>query len=222
MKCQRTDTESHLKRLVLLNLVLISVGCIILLLSFPFVSANYASMGMWRDSPWRIPPIGFFLSRSDGLDHAKGASTRFIVASGRVLSERYGHGGPGVCLGDSQTEAEGVLLQGGCSGVYPHTWPDLFPIVASSRLHLRISIVPASALSYDLSTAARKLWLHTRWARACVQNPPSSSSLVTIKHRGVSRIQPFTVESAYKRFYKSHIYSRVALQRSLITTYPPL
>ena len=29
------------------------------------------------------------------------------------LSEGYGHGGPGVCLGDSQTEAEGVPSQGG-------------------------------------------------------------------------------------------------------------
>ena len=26
-----------------------------------FVSANYASMGMWRDNLRRIPPIGFFL-----------------------------------------------------------------------------------------------------------------------------------------------------------------
>ena len=30
-----------------------------------------------------------------------------------VLSEGYGHGGPGVCLVDSQTEAEGVPSQGG-------------------------------------------------------------------------------------------------------------
>ena len=29
------------------------------------------------------------------------------------LSEGYGHGGPGVCLGDGQTEAEGVPSQGG-------------------------------------------------------------------------------------------------------------
>ena len=38
----------------------------------------------------------------------KGASTGFMVASGGVLSDGYGHGGPGVCLGDVQTEAEGV------------------------------------------------------------------------------------------------------------------
>ena len=43
----------------------------------------------------------------------KGASTRFIVASGEVLSEGYGHGGPGVCLGDGQTEDIGVPSQGG-------------------------------------------------------------------------------------------------------------
>ena len=50
---------------------------------------------------------------SEGLDHAEGASTRFMVASGEVLSEGYGHGGPGVCLDDGQTEAEGVTSQGG-------------------------------------------------------------------------------------------------------------
>ena len=42
------------------------------------------------------------------LGHAEGASTRFMFASGGVLSEGYGHDGPGVCLGDGQTEAEGV------------------------------------------------------------------------------------------------------------------
>ena len=36
-----------------------------------------------------------------------------MVASGGVLSEGYGHVGPGVCLGDGQTEAEGVPSQGG-------------------------------------------------------------------------------------------------------------
>ena len=30
-----------------------------------------------------------------------------------VLSEGYGHGGPGVCLDGGQTEAEGVPSQGG-------------------------------------------------------------------------------------------------------------
>ena len=77
------------------------------------MSADYASVGMWRDSLRRIPPIGFFLSRYEGLDHAEGAPTRFMVASGGVLSEGCGHGGPGVCLGDGQTEAEGVPSQGG-------------------------------------------------------------------------------------------------------------
>ena len=42
------------------------------------------------------------------LSLLRGASTGFMVASDRVLSEGYGHGGPGVCLGDGQTEAEGV------------------------------------------------------------------------------------------------------------------
>ena len=43
--------------------------------------------------------------KSEWLDHAEGSSTRFMFASGGVLSEGYGHGGPGVCLGDGQTEA---------------------------------------------------------------------------------------------------------------------
>ena len=48
-----------------------------------------------------------------GLDHAEGSSLCFVFASGVSLSEGYGHGGPGVCLGNGQTEAEGVLSQGG-------------------------------------------------------------------------------------------------------------
>ena len=36
-----------------------------------------------------------------------------MVASGGGLSEEYGHGGPGVGLGDGKTEAEGVPSQGG-------------------------------------------------------------------------------------------------------------
>ena len=36
-----------------------------------------------------------------------------MVASGGVLSKGCGPGGPGVCLGDGQTEAEGVPSKGG-------------------------------------------------------------------------------------------------------------
>ena len=57
------------------------------------------------------------------LDQAKGVSTGFMVASGGDLSEGYVHDGPGVCLGDGQTEAE-IPSQGGrfgCFGVCPHT-----------------------------------------------------------------------------------------------------
>ena len=50
-----------------------------------------------------------------GLYHAEVASTRFLFASDGGLSEGYGHDGPGVCLGDGQTEAEGVPSQGGRS-----------------------------------------------------------------------------------------------------------
>ena len=44
-------------------------------------------------------PSDSFLWRSEG------ASTGFMVASGGVLSEGYGHSGPGVRLGNGQTEA---------------------------------------------------------------------------------------------------------------------
>ena len=69
-------------------------------------------------APGSVPAFLFFaqvpfLSRSAGLDHAEGASIRFMVASGGVLSEGYGHDGPGVCLGDCQTKAEGLLSQDG-------------------------------------------------------------------------------------------------------------
>ena len=42
----------------------------------------------------------------------RGASTRFMVASGGVLYE-HGHDGPGVRLVDGQTEDERVASQGG-------------------------------------------------------------------------------------------------------------
>ena len=44
---------------------------------------------------------------SEGLDHAAGASKRFMVGSGVRWSPicEYGYDGPGVCLGDGQTEA---------------------------------------------------------------------------------------------------------------------
>ena len=60
-----------------------------------------------------VRPSHSFLPRSERMDHVEGASTRFMVASGGVRSEGYGHGGPGVCLGDGQTEAEGIPSQGG-------------------------------------------------------------------------------------------------------------
>ena len=53
------------------------------------------------------------MSRSEGLDHAEGAPTRFMVASGGGLSEGFGHGGSGICLGNGHAEAEGVPSQGG-------------------------------------------------------------------------------------------------------------
>ena len=78
----------------------------------------------------RIPSTGSFVVEIRGLVHAVGASARFMFASG-ILSEGYGHGGPGVVLGDGQMEAEGVPSQRGrgdamlrCMLPYP-TWPDM-------------------------------------------------------------------------------------------------
>ena len=51
-----------------------------------------------------IPPIRYFLVEIRVVGHAEGATTGFMVVSGGVLSERYGHGGSGVCLGNGQTE----------------------------------------------------------------------------------------------------------------------
>ena len=48
-----------------------------------------------------------------------------MFASGGVLSEGYGHGGPGVCLGDGQTEA--YLKNMSMTGLpwpLPGRWPD--------------------------------------------------------------------------------------------------
>ena len=59
-------------------------------------------------------PSDFFLSRSEWLDDAEGASTGFMIAPGGVPSEEYGHDGPGVCLGDGQSEDEGIPSKGGC------------------------------------------------------------------------------------------------------------
>ena len=72
----------------------------------------------------RIPPIGFFLVEIRDRDEE--TSTGFMVASGGVLSERYGDGGPGVCLGDGQTLREyrrKVDAATRCSGVC--LFPDL-------------------------------------------------------------------------------------------------
>ena len=53
------------------------------------------------------------LGNGPRVDHAEGAFTCFMVDSDGVLFEGYDHDGPGVCLGDGQTEAEGVPSQGG-------------------------------------------------------------------------------------------------------------
>ena len=89
-------------------------------------------------------PSDSVLSRSEGLDHAEGAAKGFRVASSGGLFEGYGYDGPGVCLGDGQTEAEGVPSRGGRGDAllrYVPT-PDLIicwfaggPSSSGSRIH---------------------------------------------------------------------------------------
>ena len=68
-------------------------------------------------------------------------STRFMVASVGVPTGGYGHGGPGACVGDCQTEAEGVSSQGGRGDASllrmpPYlTWPGRLAM----RSHLALS-----------------------------------------------------------------------------------
>ena len=44
------------------------------------------------------------LDHADGIDQAEGRPACCVVTSGGVLSGRYVHDGPGVCLGDRKTE----------------------------------------------------------------------------------------------------------------------
>ena len=62
--------------------------------------------------PAQDPAQRFFLVEIRGAGPCRGAPTCFMVASGGVLYKGSGHGGPGVCLGHGQTEAEGVPSQG--------------------------------------------------------------------------------------------------------------
>ena len=98
-------------------------SCII---NTPFTTGGRRSTGLLRCPAWTYSPALYVtvdivrrrkivfqrdilmkdvVETSEGLDHTERASTRFMVASRVVLSEVYGHDGPGVCLGDGQTEA---------------------------------------------------------------------------------------------------------------------
>ena len=46
--------------------------------------------------------------RSELLDHAEGPPACFVVVSGEVVFEGYKHG-PGVCLGNGQTEVDATV-----------------------------------------------------------------------------------------------------------------
>ena len=55
-------------------------------------------------------PSDSFLSRSEGLDHAKGLSKRLMFASGGGLSEGYELDGLDGCLGDGQAAVKPFML----------------------------------------------------------------------------------------------------------------
>ena len=67
----------------------------------PIMSSNYTSVSMWYDcltDKDHTYLSDTFLSRSERLYHAEGASTLFIVVQGGVLSEGYEHVGAGMLL----------------------------------------------------------------------------------------------------------------------------
>ena len=45
---------------------------------------------------------------SEEMDHAEGPPACFVVVSGEVVFEGYKHG-PGVCLGNGQTEVDATV-----------------------------------------------------------------------------------------------------------------
>ena len=59
--------------------------------------------------PAEISPSDPSVRGSERLDRAEEPPACFVVASVGDLSEGYGHGGPGICLGNGQTKAEKVL-----------------------------------------------------------------------------------------------------------------
>ena len=68
-----------------------------------------------------------FLPRSEGLDHAEGAPTRFMVASSGVLSGGYGHGGSAWAMSRRRPKEYRRKVDAGtrCFGACPHTLPYL-------------------------------------------------------------------------------------------------
>ena len=91
---------------------------------------------LWR---WGSHTPDSFLSISELLDHAEGASTGFMVASGGVLSKGYGHDDMASALAMARRKPDDdrrkMDAETRCSGVCPHTWPDLTvaPIVHRYR-----------------------------------------------------------------------------------------
>ena len=99
-------------------------------LSWRIMGRNWAGSAVHTPSKWRIT-----LARP--LRHKVGMYTlsthpEYLPLSpphtDGGLSEGYGHDGPGVCLGDGQTEPREyrrkVNAATRCSGVCPHTWSE--------------------------------------------------------------------------------------------------
>ena len=67
----------------------------------------------------------FQIENADFLK-AEGRLACIEVAAVVCSSDRYGHDGPSVCLGDGQTEADGIMSNVDaatcCSGECPHTY----------------------------------------------------------------------------------------------------
>ena len=88
------------------------------------MTANSDSRGMCYDY-LLIPLIGFFLVEIKVAGPCLGATTGFMVASGGVLSDGYGHGAlaPGLAMAKRRPIEYRRKLDAStrCSGVCPHT-----------------------------------------------------------------------------------------------------
>ena len=84
----------------------------------------FASMGMWRDSLRRIPPIVFFLWISEWLDHAEGHPHASWLRQVESYLKDTGMASAWAMARRRPKEyRRKVDAATRCSGVCPHTWP---------------------------------------------------------------------------------------------------